>query len=432
MSGVDVRDLARDDLPEAAFPVSSQSNFRLLLAPSVHQGIQQHAKGDCSIEICGVLVGLWKRDEQGPYADAQHFIQCDSASSKFAEVTFTHESWAQINNEMDSKYDDFRILGWYHSHPDFGIFLSDRDCFIQENFFSGAGQVAYVVDPVRDLEGVFSWQAGKPTLLPHYWVGEEIYTSHASESSVTTERTKYGAKGGSLADERQLISSQQQAPLGMSPAILMMAWLAIFLLGYFCAGWRTTWEREKIAEGAVIHYGLNKVMKFGLGQSLAGIQERLRVVSAEVNKLPTSTTDLTPEEMKDLAKQRDLIAKNLDYLDSALGSVSQEFSFSREEEAVLSELAMNKVAELRQLAQQLALEKNQATKKAVKQSEKTKTKMGGSKPTAVKNKSTGKAEPAPKQDTSATPAKLLKTSVADQGDAVGAPALNPKLKSDVR
>lgn len=426
MSDIDVQDLAREDLPEAAFPVSSQSNFRLLLAPSVHRGIQRHAKTDCSVEICGVLVGLWKRDEQGPYADAQYFIQCDSASSKFAEVTFTHESWAQINNEMDSKYDDFRILGWYHSHPDFGIFLSDRDCFIQENFFSGAGQIAYVVDPVRDLEGIFSWQAGKPTLLPHYWVGEEIYTSHASESSVTTERTKYGVKGQGVTDERQAISSQQQVPLGMSPAILMLAWLAIFLLGYLFAGWRTDWEREKITEGAVIHYGLHKLMKFGLKEDLAEIQGRLRAVSAEVAKFPASTADLTPEETKDFAKQCDLITKNLDFLDLELGNVSQEFSFSRAEEAVLSELTKNKVAELWQLAQQLLLENKQATKKAAKQSEKTNTRAEGSKPTAVKNKSTEKAESAPKQDTPASSAKLPAAPVADQGDAAEAPVTKPK------
>ena len=48
-----------------------------------------------------------------------------------------------------------RIVGWYHTHPDFGIFLSDYDVFIHQHFFSGPGQIALVIDPVRKLEGVF-------------------------------------------------------------------------------------------------------------------------------------------------------------------------------------------------------------------------------------------------------------------------------------
>ena len=88
---------------------------------------------------------------------------------------------------MDTRYADKRIVGWYHSHPDFGIFLSDRDCFIHEHFFSGAGQVAYVVDPVRDLEGVFSWQKGKPTPMSHFWVGSQIHTVQASQRNAARE-----------------------------------------------------------------------------------------------------------------------------------------------------------------------------------------------------------------------------------------------------
>ena len=54
-----------------------------------------------TVEICGVLVGNWGSDENGPYAAVTDYIRCENAASKFAEVTFTHESWAQINKEMD-------------------------------------------------------------------------------------------------------------------------------------------------------------------------------------------------------------------------------------------------------------------------------------------------------------------------------------------
>ncbi len=355
MSGVDVRELASEDLLQAQFPVSSKSKFRLFLAPDVHRGIQQHAKEDVSVEICGVLVGMWKRDDDGPYADASDYIRCESATSKFAEVTFTHESWSQINLAMDAKSDDVRILGWYHSHPDFGIFLSDRDCFIQENFFSGAGQVAYVVDPVRDLEGVFAWENGKPEVLSHYWIGQQICTSHASLRSPTTERNAYRsageATGNSLAGGDDLQRPAQAVSVLQSPMVQLLTWVCVFLMGYLLAGWRTSWERQRIVEGVVAHYGVDKVIKLGLQEDLAEVQARMNVVSKELQELSDAQGELTADELQARTNQRMLIAKNLDFLGAALESISRKYSFSDEERRVVFHLVARKHAELQKLSQ---------------------------------------------------------------------------------
>src|SRR4029077_17283837 len=106
MSGVDVQDLAKETLSADRFPVSPRADFRLLLAPAVHRGTWEHAKQDPTVEICGVLVGRCAQDENCPFAVVDNFIRCDGAASKFAEVTFTHESWAQINREMDTQFAD--------------------------------------------------------------------------------------------------------------------------------------------------------------------------------------------------------------------------------------------------------------------------------------------------------------------------------------
>src|SRR4029453_14212343 len=47
--------------------------------------------------------------------------------------------------------------GWYHSHPGFGVFLSDYDVFIHKNFFTATHQIAWVFDPHSDSEGCFGW-----------------------------------------------------------------------------------------------------------------------------------------------------------------------------------------------------------------------------------------------------------------------------------
>ncbi len=48
------------------------------------------------------------------------------------------------------KDDSLRIVGWWHSHPGFGCFLSTTDVKTQEYFFPESYQVALVVDPVKD------------------------------------------------------------------------------------------------------------------------------------------------------------------------------------------------------------------------------------------------------------------------------------------
>ena len=84
-------------------------------------------------------MGTWHRDEAGPFVKIVESIRGEGAETRFAEVTFTHQTWAKINAEMDTKFSKLSIVGWYHTHPDFGIFLSDRDRFIHEHFFSGPG-----------------------------------------------------------------------------------------------------------------------------------------------------------------------------------------------------------------------------------------------------------------------------------------------------
>jgi len=65
-------------------------------------------------------------------------------------MTFTPETWVQVNRVKDQRYADAKIVGWYHTHPRFGIFLSDMDKFIHKHHFSQPWTTALVVDPVQE------------------------------------------------------------------------------------------------------------------------------------------------------------------------------------------------------------------------------------------------------------------------------------------
>jgi proteasome lid subunit RPN8/RPN11 len=333
MTKLDVADLEQESLLAERFPAELRSAFRLHMAPAVHRGTMAHAKEDDSVEICGVLVGRWGKDEHGPFALVTDYIRCDNAASKLAEVTFTHESWAAINREMDTRYADKRIVGWYHSHPDFGIFLSDRDAFIHEHFFNGPGQVAYVVDPVRNLEGAFSWRQGKPAPMAYFWVGDEIRTVDASQRSVAN------LDGASQVGEMNRVSVGQETAAQAAPAAggwfdnamfpaarTLLAWMCLFLLGYGCAEWRVRTEQRMVLENA-----FSQLLRLGLNEDLSKVRENLRTIHTELAKLPPTGAQVSPEEAKAANDRRRMLSDGLMVTEKTLGALQQKVLMPREE-----------------------------------------------------------------------------------------------------
>jgi proteasome lid subunit RPN8/RPN11 len=132
---------------------SSNAQPTLVVDSEVVRQIRQHARSSSKTEVCGVLIGQ-DRDHRIKVAAC---IEGQNAEEAGAHVTFTQDTWEHIYAIKDQKYPEERIVGWYHSHPGFGVFLSDHDTFIHKNFFSSPGQVAWVFDPHSDEEGCFGW-----------------------------------------------------------------------------------------------------------------------------------------------------------------------------------------------------------------------------------------------------------------------------------
>jgi proteasome lid subunit RPN8/RPN11 len=137
----------------------SQDDNRLpvLFQAGVLERIRRHARSSMDAEVCGVLIG---RIADGQVV-VEAIIEGDHAAQGGTSVTFTQETWEHIYRIKDQQFPNVKIVGWYHSHPGFGIFLSEYDTFIHENFFSAAYQLAWVYDPHSDEEGCFVWDKGK-------------------------------------------------------------------------------------------------------------------------------------------------------------------------------------------------------------------------------------------------------------------------------
>lgn len=148
------------DSPSAPTGQMGQERVRVFLTQSALETMNQHAASEPHHEVGGVMVGSVAHDPQ-TFVIVEAAIPGQHMTHTRGSVTFTHDSWAAIYREIDANYPDKRIVGWYHSHPGFGIFLSEHDLFIHRNFFSAPWQVAFVTDPKARTCGLFTWQGGQ-------------------------------------------------------------------------------------------------------------------------------------------------------------------------------------------------------------------------------------------------------------------------------
>ncbi|MBV8780160.1 MAG: Mov34/MPN/PAD-1 family protein [Phycisphaerae bacterium] len=184
-----------------------EPKYQAVIRQSVLDAIHGHGKSVTGVEVCGVLVGNVYQDDFGPYLHVNSSIRGDRATEHAAQVTFTAETWASIQVRMDEEHPDERIVGWYHTHPGFGIFLSGMDLFIQDHFFNLPWQVAFVYDPLGGDEGMFFWSQGKARREP-FLIEADRLLLRSDRSKRETAPTLADLHA---AEEKQLIA-QKKAP----------------------------------------------------------------------------------------------------------------------------------------------------------------------------------------------------------------------------
>ncbi len=136
--------------------------------------IKKHALEDTNRELGGMLVGEVNRSNGRKYLNITAGIAAQHTCRSGASVTFTHQTWGHVFRTMDKDYPDKMIVGWYHTHPNFGIFLSEDDLFIHRNFFNQEWHVAFVLDPVKNYSGFFYWENGEIVKSGGYYIYNKI------------------------------------------------------------------------------------------------------------------------------------------------------------------------------------------------------------------------------------------------------------------
>jgi proteasome lid subunit RPN8/RPN11 len=128
----------------------------VFLSQPAYSRLCVHSASDTSLEVGGVLVGQWclsQRHEQ--FIVVEHALPARHVRQGSAYITFTQDTLVDIHDQIDANFKGMLIVGWYHTHPGMGIFLSHYDLWLHENFFPEPWQVALVVEPVAETAGFF-------------------------------------------------------------------------------------------------------------------------------------------------------------------------------------------------------------------------------------------------------------------------------------
>lgn len=195
-----------------------------------------HAAANPDVEICGVMVG--HREGQGPtaFVHVTASIEGAGADEHGAHVTFKHETWNHIHRVLDEQYPGLEILGWYHSHPGFGVFLSEMDEFIHRSFFTEPHHLALVYDPLAGLLAIFARDGDAMVPIPRYErAGRPVELSSSFGAGGVSETELAGLREGVERVERSLSEirtgswiEQWMIP-GMLSLIVLMLGFVLFL-----------------------------------------------------------------------------------------------------------------------------------------------------------------------------------------------------------
>lgn len=160
----------------------------------VHREIEAFAAANRNKECAGLLLGSVETEGRDRIIHITAAVPAKGAVGTRASVSISLPAWETMLKARDLQHGDLRILGWFHTHAGWGVFMSDSDVFIQRHFFPHPNMVAYVLDPTTGRDGFFYWNDGKIGLCPSYGlVGHESdLRPHSGRASKSRGESKRG------------------------------------------------------------------------------------------------------------------------------------------------------------------------------------------------------------------------------------------------
>lgn len=111
-------------------------------------GLENKAKVE-TVELGGFILGSYEQNNSGFYEiTCSKFVGIQSEKEDLYKMGFGSKAWIALEEVMQ-KYKDLALIGWFHTHPGHGVFLSKPDLNICNNIFPEPYQFAMVMDTIK-------------------------------------------------------------------------------------------------------------------------------------------------------------------------------------------------------------------------------------------------------------------------------------------
>lgn len=99
-------------------------------------------------EIGGILLGtpFYTKDNKGYKVLVEEFVPISPEHHDVYRLEFSTTSLARDLGNIQDEYPDLILVGWFHTHPGHGLFLSQPDLRVQNSFFKAPYQFAMEID----------------------------------------------------------------------------------------------------------------------------------------------------------------------------------------------------------------------------------------------------------------------------------------------
>lgn len=157
----------------------------VFLTQPAYARIHVHAASDLDNEVGGILVGQWCLDNgtESQFLVIENVLPARYTRQSSVHLTFTQDSIVHYHGIIEQRFAGKQIVGWYHTHPRMGIFLSQYDTWLHNHFFPEPWQVALVVEPHSSAAGFFVRQTNG-LLDPSCYFGFYEMNGHFGHSTV--------------------------------------------------------------------------------------------------------------------------------------------------------------------------------------------------------------------------------------------------------
>jgi proteasome lid subunit RPN8/RPN11 len=207
--------------------------------------ILSHGRSDLQSELGGALLGKAYRHEERIFVTVDAALPAVSHDHGPVHFKFTADSWAQLHQDKAASFPDLEIVGWFHTHPDLGVFYSGDDVVVHSAAFTLPWHVGLVFDPIRDEACFFGWVDGRLAAYEGFYEKHENQTESAVPWQVVPGSVWEESYQSSAATTTGHVYSPRPAlPSVMTPLGLIVGTIGLLLGFFLLVGWVIPLNRQ--------------------------------------------------------------------------------------------------------------------------------------------------------------------------------------------